>query len=122
MGTLLKPDDGGTSAQGDEVADVLIPEQRRLVMSRIKGEDTNPNMILRRGLYRRGLRCRLHKADTRSKPDMVFPRYAVVFMPGVSVTTMNAHYSGGPIPELRLEGQSQSQLGMGPKYPNRAES
>ena len=73
----------GTSKEGDEVTDVLTPDQRRLVMSRIKSKDTKPEMILRRGLHGRGLRYRLHGADIPGKPDMVFPRHrAVVFVHG----------------------------------------
>ena len=65
--------------EADEVADVLTPEQRRLVMSRIRGKNTKPEMILRRGLHGRGLRYRLHGSDIPGKPDLVFPRYRVVF-------------------------------------------
>ena len=67
----------------DEITDVLTLEQRRLVMSRIRGKDTKPEMILRRGLHGRGLRYRLHGSGIPGKPDMVFPRYrAVVFVHG----------------------------------------
>jgi DNA mismatch endonuclease (patch repair protein) len=57
------------------MADVLTPEQRRLNMSRIRGKDTRPELVLRRGLYARGLRFRLHRKDLPGRPDMVFPRY-----------------------------------------------
>ena len=79
----LKPDASDTSTEGGELADVLTPEQRRLVMSRIRGKDTKPEMLLRRGLHGHGLRYRLHGADIPGKPDMVFPKYrAVVFVHG----------------------------------------
>ena len=79
----LKPDAANTSTEGDEVTDVLTPEQRRLVMSRIRGKNTKPEMLLRRGFHGRGLRYRLHGADIPGKPDMVFPRYrTVVFVHG----------------------------------------
>ena len=79
----MKPDAAGTSAQEDEVTDVLTPEQRRLVMSRIRGKDTKPEMVLRRGLHGRGLRYRLHGAEMPGRPDMVFPRHqAVLFVHG----------------------------------------
>lgn len=79
----LKPDDRGAARQRDETTDVLTPEQRRLVMRRIKAKDTKPEMTLRRGLHRRGLRYRLHVADMPGKPDLVFPRHgAVVFVHG----------------------------------------
>jgi len=65
------------------MADVLTPEQRRLNMSRIRGYDTKPEMILRRGLHARGLRFSLHRKDLPGCPDLVFPRFqAVLFVHG----------------------------------------
>ena len=70
-------------AVDDESTDVLTPEQRRLVMSRIRGKDTKPELLMRRGLHGRGLRYRLHRADMPGKPDMVFPKYrTVIFVHG----------------------------------------
>lgn len=67
----------------DEKTDVLTPEQRRLVMGRIKSKNTKPEMLLRRGLHRRGLRYRLHAAELPGKPDIVFPKYrTVIFVHG----------------------------------------
>jgi DNA mismatch endonuclease, patch repair protein len=43
--------------------DVLTPEQRQLNMSRIRGKDTKPEMMLRSGLHQAGLRFRLHAAE-----------------------------------------------------------
>lgn len=62
----------------DWATDVLTPEQRRLVMSRIRCKDTKPEMIMRYGLHGRGLRYRLHGTDIPGKPDMVFPKFRVV--------------------------------------------
>ena len=79
----MKPYDADTSMAEDITTDVLTPEHRRLVMSRIRGKDTKPEMIMRRGLHGRGLRYRMHVKDLPGKPDMVFPRYrAVVFVHG----------------------------------------
>ena len=60
------------------MVDVLTPEQRRLNMSRIRGRNTKPELILRRGLHALGLRFRLHRKDLPGKPDLVFPRYSAV--------------------------------------------
>ena len=54
------------------MADVLSKEQRRVNMSRIRGRDTQPELVLRRGLHRRGLRYRLYRKDLPGKPDLVF--------------------------------------------------
>lgn len=42
-------------------------------MSRIKGEDTQPEMIVRRLVHSMGYRYRLHRKDLPGKPDLVFP-------------------------------------------------
>ena len=55
------------------MVDVLTREQRRLNMSRIRGQDTQPELVLRRGLHRRGLRYRLHWKGLPGRPDLVFP-------------------------------------------------
>ena len=79
----MKSDVTDTLTEEDEATDVLTPEQRRLVMSRIRNKDTKPEMLLRRGLHGRGLRYRLHGAGIPGKPDMVFPKYrAVLFVHG----------------------------------------
>src|SRR5215471_13052693 len=65
------------------MADVLTPEQRRLNMSRIRGRDTKPELLLRRSLHARGLRFRLHRRDLPGCPDLVFPRFrAAIFVHG----------------------------------------
>lgn len=65
------------------MADVLTPEQRQLNMSRIKGKDTKPEMLIRRGLHARGLRYRLHDRSLPGRPDLVFPKYrTAVFIHG----------------------------------------
>jgi DNA mismatch endonuclease, patch repair protein len=55
--------------------DVLTPEQRQLNMSRVRGRDTKPEMLVRRGLHARGLRYRLHDRKLPGRPDLVFPKY-----------------------------------------------
>ena len=60
------------------MTDVLTPAQRQLNMSRIRGRDTRPELLLRRGLHARGLRFRLHRRDLPGCPDLVFPRFRVV--------------------------------------------
>lgn len=65
------------------MADVLTPEQRQFNMSRIRGKDTKPEMLIRRGLHARGLRYRLHDRSLPGRPDLVFPKYqSAVFIHG----------------------------------------
>jgi DNA mismatch endonuclease (patch repair protein) len=63
--------------------DRLSPEDRSRLMSRIRGRDTKPEMLVRRGLFRLGFRYRLHRADLPGRPDLVFPgHHAVIFVHG----------------------------------------
>jgi DNA mismatch endonuclease (patch repair protein) len=50
------------------------PEQ----MARIRGQDTEPELQLRRALWSQGLRYRLRIRIAGSRPDLVFPRHRVV--------------------------------------------
>jgi DNA mismatch endonuclease (patch repair protein) len=65
------------------MVDVLTPAQRRLNMSRIRGKDTKPEMLLRRRLHALGFRFRLHRKDLPGQPDLVFSaQRAVIFVHG----------------------------------------
>jgi len=65
------------------MTDVLTPEQRKLNMSRIKGKDTSPEIVIRRLLYSKGIRgYRIHY-PLIGKPDIVFIRKRlVIFIDG----------------------------------------
>lgn len=64
------------------MTDVLTGEQRSYNMSRIKGRDTKPELILRSALWSAGLRYRL-KSKLPGHPDLVFPgRKVAVFVDG----------------------------------------
>lgn len=52
--------------------DVLTPPQRRLVMSRIRGKNCKPELVVRGGLHTRGLRYRLEVFNLSGSPVMVF--------------------------------------------------
>ncbi|WP_238395684.1 very short patch repair endonuclease [Pontibacter pudoricolor] len=47
-------------------------------MSRIKGKDTKPEMVVRRFLHAKGLRYRLHDKKLPGKPDIVLPKYKTI--------------------------------------------
>lgn len=65
------------------MADTVSPEVRSRMMSGIRGRDTKPEMILRKGLHAAGFRFRLHDRALPGRPDMVFPRRrAVLFAHG----------------------------------------
>ncbi|WP_430252081.1 very short patch repair endonuclease [Neorhizobium sp. DAR64860/K0K1] len=58
--------------------DVLTKEQRRLNMSRIRGRDTKPELLLRKELHARGYRFRVNVTGLPGRPDIVFPKYGAV--------------------------------------------
>jgi len=52
-------------------------------MSRIKGKDTKPEMLVRKFLFAQGFRYRLHVKTLPGKPDIVLPKYkTVIFIHG----------------------------------------
>lgn len=65
------------------MADVHSKETRSYNMSRIKGKNTKPEMLVRRFLHANGFRYRLHVKDMHGKPDIVLPKYkTVIFVHG----------------------------------------
>lgn len=63
--------------------DTMTPEQRSRCMSAVKGKDTKPEMIVRKYLFSKGLRYRLHVRSMPGNPDIVLPKYkTVVFIDG----------------------------------------
>lgn len=49
--------------------------ERSAIMSRIRSQDTKPEMIVRKALHRLGFRFRLHLRGLPGHPDIVLPKY-----------------------------------------------
>ena len=65
------------------MTDRLTPEQRHLVMSRIHGKGTKPELKVRQWLWRHGYRYRLNVKSVPGKPDIVMRRYrTAIFVNG----------------------------------------
>ena len=63
--------------------DTMTKEQRHYCMSRIRGKDTRPEMVVRRGLHSMGFRYSLHSRRLPGCPDLVLRRYhTVIFVNG----------------------------------------
>lgn len=63
--------------------DIVDPATRSRMMSRIRGKNTKPELIIRKLLHAAGLRFRLHRKDLPGKPDIVLPRYGfAIFVNG----------------------------------------
>lgn len=65
------------------MADVHNKATRSYNMSRIKGKNTKPEMMVRKFLFSKGFRYRLHDKKLPGKPDIVLPKYkTVIFING----------------------------------------
>jgi DNA mismatch endonuclease (patch repair protein) len=65
------------------LVDTVSPAYRSEIMSRVRGKDTKPEMLVRRMVHGAGYRYRLHVRNLPGKPDLVFPaRRKVVFING----------------------------------------
>ncbi len=63
--------------------DTLTPEERSARMARVRGQDTKPELVVRRLAHRMGYRFRLHRNQLPGRPDLVFPsRRKVIFVHG----------------------------------------
>ena len=63
--------------------DPLTVSERSEVMKKVKGKNTAPEMALRKALWAKGNRYRLHVNDLPGKPDLVFRRQKIaVFVDG----------------------------------------
>jgi DNA mismatch endonuclease (patch repair protein) len=65
------------------MVDTLTRKERSDRMSRIRGKDTRPEVIVRRLVHGMGYRYRLHRRNLPGTPDLVFPgRKKVIFIHG----------------------------------------
>jgi DNA mismatch endonuclease (patch repair protein) len=65
------------------MTDVHDRKTRSFNMSRIRGKDTKPELLVRKFLFGKGFRYKLHDKTLPGKPDLVFPKYkTVIFIHG----------------------------------------
>ncbi|MDH1231568.1 very short patch repair endonuclease [Stenotrophomonas sp. GD03930] len=57
------------------MVDVVSKEVRQRMMSKIRGKDTGPELLVRRFLHSNGFRYSLHKKQLPGTPDLVLRRY-----------------------------------------------
>lgn len=57
------------------MVDRLTREQRSFNMSRVRGKNTKPELVVRRALHAMGYRFRLHRRDLPGSPDIVLPKH-----------------------------------------------
>src|SRR5437016_2325627 len=65
------------------MADVHTPQVRSYNMSRIRSKNTKPEILVRKFLFAKGFRFRIHDKKLPGKPDIVLPKYkTVIFING----------------------------------------
>lgn len=65
------------------MADVFSKEKRSWIMSRVRGRDTKPEVLVRSFLHRLGFRFRIHRRNLPGNPDIVLARHSsVIFVHG----------------------------------------
>lgn len=56
---------------------------RSQMMARVGSKDTKPELVVRKGLHRKGYRFRLHKKNLPGTPDLVLPKFdTAIFVHG----------------------------------------
>lgn len=60
--------------------DILSPDERSALMSKIGNKDTKPELVVRRLLHRMGYRFRLHQKRLPGKPDIVLAKWKAVIL------------------------------------------
>ena len=65
------------------MADIVSPEVRSRMMSGIRGKNTKPELLIRKQLFAKGFRYRLHVRSLPGCPDLLFPKHkAAIFIHG----------------------------------------
>ena len=60
--------------------DVHDKKTRSYNMSRIRSKNTKPEMLVRKHLFSKGFRYRLHDKKLPGKPDIILPKYRTVIL------------------------------------------
>lgn len=65
------------------MSDIFSPEKRSEIMKKIRSKNTKAEILLRKELFKTGLRYRIHNKKIFGKPDIVFPKIKLaVFVDG----------------------------------------
>jgi len=65
------------------IPDKYSIEKRSNIMSKIRGKETKPEILVRNYLFSKGFKYRLHDEKLPGKPDIVLPKYrTIIFIHG----------------------------------------
>ena len=83
------------------MADRMTREQRHRCMSRIRGRDTKPEMVVRRWLWRQGYRYRLCVKSLPGQPDIVMRKWRTAIL--VNGCFWHGHRCQKHVPQTNAE-------------------
>lgn len=67
----------------EEKAGFYTTKQRSTTMSKIRGKNSIPELLLRKALWAENIRFRIHRNDLPGKPDLVIDKYRLaIFVDG----------------------------------------
>ncbi|MGF1925419.1 MAG: very short patch repair endonuclease [Bacteroidia bacterium] len=67
----------------EERAGFTTSKQRSSMMSKIRGKNSVPELLLRRALWAKNIRFRIHRKDLPGRPDIVIEKYKLaIFVDG----------------------------------------
>lgn len=65
------------------MSDIFSKEKRSIIMSKISGKNTKPEILVRKYLFAHGFRFRVNDKRLPGKPDILLPKYkSVIFVNG----------------------------------------
>ena len=62
------------------MTDIVDKSVRSRMMSGIRGKNTIPEILIRKALFNRGFRYRIHYSNLPGKPDIVFSKYKAIVL------------------------------------------
>jgi DNA mismatch endonuclease (patch repair protein) len=78
-----KEDDVIKVPRFEEAAGFYTTKQRSKTMSKIKGKHSKPELLLRKALWAKNVRFRLHRSDLPGRPDIVIEKFKLaIFVDG----------------------------------------
>lgn len=84
------------------MTDIYSKNKRSQIMSKISGKETEPEILVRKFLFRKGFRYRKNDKRYPGTPDIVMPKYkTVIFVHGCFWHGHNCR--AGKLPETRKE-------------------
>lgn len=85
------------------MADIFNHKKRSLIMSKISGSETKPEIIVRKYLFSKGFRYRKNYKKLPGKPDVVLPKYRVIIFVNGCFWHGHRNCKAAKLPDTRKE-------------------